>query len=1301
MVFSIGHAGNGFIQTTQAIVQDGQEFDAISDSTAVNPQTWGSVDADTSPAQLPSGTLLSYAINEWDMNSSAQGVVFPFISHSLERSYTLNGTFERKLLTSNTYTDVYGNLNQAVVQTYGLDEPDAIPFASQTTVNSYTNDTSKWHLGRLVSSQVTHARAGTPDDITRKSGFQYHSTSGILTQEVIEPDQSAYTVITDYVLDAFGNRIQTTVTGNGMTSRTALVEYDPLGRFVIKTENALEHVTLDVSDWDAYGNPLQSRNIDGVYTTHVFDHMGRVFMSFTGRLTDESSWTGAWSKTINASGAGDFCPTGTAFRSTTTGGGTATQVQCFDPLGRSIRTAVEKLGGSYAYTDQYYDNSGRVERVSEPYYANESRYWNVTTYDEVGRVLIQTLTTNGGAVIVDSDNNRHEQLYTYDEDLGNNCGVATTNPGTVIITNGRGQERIEVKNPLGETEKVHDDLCGLITYGYDATGNLTLVTGADNETTTMSYDLGGRKIDMDDPDKGYWQYAYNALGEMTRQLDSKDQAIEFSYDVLGRVTDRREREGAGAGYTTVNRETSSYHISSPGKGQLASVTYRIGDSGTVEHQKTFIYDAFGRLDIVSTSIGAETFAQQTTYDQNSRVFQQFDASGDDHGLRYTYSNGYVSSIKEARDGVDGTIYQDILEMDARGHVTAMTLGNGVDVIAVYEQSSGRLENLSAYNASGVEIQEVDYLFDVLGNLKERHDLSASTNLRETFDYDSLNRLTAVDLSIDAGQVFNTMSLQYDASGNITYKSDVGHYLYNGAQPHAVSSADGVSYSYDANGNQTSGDGRTITYTVFDKPDSITKGSNEVTFAYGVGNSRYQREDFEGSVRQKTTLYLGATERIDRRLPNGTYERSFKRYLGGVAIATYYPTTGVQQLAYLLKDHIGSIHTVLNKNGQITTRMHFGAFGQRQDVDWQTPLTSFLYAPLNNITTRGFTGHEHVDAMGLIHMNGRIYDPKLGRFLQADPVVQAPKNSQSLNRYSYVLNNPLSYTDPSGYFFKELIGFVAAIVRVIYSWEDPSAWTALIAAGANLFAAVASQQKSLPVGAVPGAFTNGFITATSTKINRVRNGEVQITGDSGSGVRMATIGGTGSDETGWKFANGADTESYSYATNTGADWIGRVQTALDVIGLTPVVGIFADGANTVISIARGDWVGATLSAGAMIPIAGQGIAGAKIAGKTIAPAKRLSNQTVLGSYPDYIKLSDRLGARRFEMPMDVWNKLSPSQRWTANRKYLDRMISKGDEVILSNPVSSAQPGTTFLKEIQYLRSRGYRISDDGLRMIPGN
>ncbi len=67
-----------------------------------------------------------------------------------------------------------------------------------------------------------------------------------------------------------------------------------------------------------------------------------------------------------------------------------------------------------------------------------------------------------------------------------------------------------------------------------------------------------------------------------------------------------------------------------------------------------------------------------------------------------------------------------------------------------------------------------------------------------------------------------------------------------------------------------------------------------------------------------------------------------------------------------------------------------------------------------ITTRGFTGHEQIDAVGLVHMNGRVYEPTLGRFLSADPIVEAIDNLQTYNRYSYVRNNPVTLTDPSGF-----------------------------------------------------------------------------------------------------------------------------------------------------------------------------------------------------------------------------------------------------------------------------------------------
>ncbi len=131
-------------------------------------------------------------------------------------------------------------------------------------------------------------------------------------------------------------------------------------------------------------------------------------------------------------------------------------------------------------------------------------------------------------------------------------------PRVTLIVNGLNQKRVEVKNVKGETEAVYDDQCGLVSYDYDAVGNLTRVTGADGESVTMTYDTAGRKTAMDDPDKGYWQYAYNALGELRRQLDSKNQAIDFTYDTLGRVTDRRELTGVSS------LADSVFHYAQPG-----------------------------------------------------------------------------------------------------------------------------------------------------------------------------------------------------------------------------------------------------------------------------------------------------------------------------------------------------------------------------------------------------------------------------------------------------------------------------------------------------------------------------------------------------------------------------------------------------------------------------------------------------------------------------------------------------------------------------------------------------------------
>lgn len=1060
--------------TTQAKVSSSQKFHTISSTTATTPASWGAVGATKAVAALPSGTRLSYAINQWEKRETNAGSNswFPYLANSLERVYTLAGGFSRKVLTTQTYNNDYGNLDSVVVSTYAADESTAI--ATQTTSNSYADNISLWHLGRLASSQVTHARSGK-SSILRNSSFAYDAATGMLNRETIEPGSTQFEVVTAYQLDLFGNRISTAVKGYGMPERVSTQSHDSQGRYVTETRNSFNQISSKVTQRDVFGNPLQLENIDGVKTLNGVDHMGRPFISWTQ--------TGGWQKTIMNLGAGSFCPSSrTAFHSTSSGGGQPTQYRCSDKLGREIRTAAEGFSGNLIYTDTEYDENGRVARVSEPYFSNGTVSWNETAYDALGRIsAVQAVDGN-------------DLSYDYDESASA-CG----RPGSarqIRTTNGLSQVQLEIRSALGETTLVYDNACGLVTYDYDSVGNLVKLVGADSVVTTMIYDIAGRKTRLDDVDKGTWQYAYNPLGEMTRQIDSKAQALDFDFDALGRVTTRYERTGVSTltdnTHTTVNSESTTWinstSASVKGKGQISSVTYRMGSSGAIVQQQNYSYDGYGRPSLQANSIDGVALADETSYDQFGRIFQQFDASGDYRGVRYHYnSRGYLERLQEAREGGQGQDYQRVLSQDQRGNVTAMQLGNGVSASASYDPGSGRLVSLEAWDKNSVELQSVTYSSDVLGNLLSRHDTSKTQNLKETFAYDELNRLEQVLLANGGAQAQITLSLQYDASGNISHKSDVGDYLYgqNGAGAHAVTTAGSATYSYDLNGNQiSSGDGRTISYTLFDQASRVQKASESTEFFYGIGNQRIKRVDNNAIDSAKTTWYFGSVERIQYQGENPF----FRRTIGGIAVVDYYPTSDASNFTYLIKDHLGSIHTVTDQSGLVAnaTSMHFGAFGERQNASWNSAISQSGSRLQNMINSRGFTGHEHVDGLGIIHMNGRIYDPKLGRFLQADPFVQSPKNSQSLNRYSYVLNNPLSYTDPTGYFSfsrfvkkwgRVIVGAVAAYFT--YNWASSFAWSLMPSTAAGV-ATTAAFTGSFVAGGAAAGFVGGAISAGSFK-----------------------------------------------------------------------------------------------------------------------------------------------------------------------------------------------------------------------------
>ena len=538
-----------------------------------------------------------------------------------------------------------------------------------------------------------------------------------------------------------------------------------------------------------------------------------------------------------------------------------------------------------------------------------------------------------------------------------------------------------------------------------------------------------------------------------------------------------------------------------------------------------------------------------TYDALGRPYQTFDAARqtetftdnvtevkyNDRGYAYQWTDGVHVEGKPRRT------YRTIESVDARGNVTKEQLGGGVVATQRrHDNKTGRITGITSRDALTRPVQAETYTWDVLGNLTGRTAQSGNNTLNETFAYDTLNRLATASTVHEkrdplTQQVTGTNTLApqtvtYDALGNITHKSDVGDYTYDTRHPYAVSQTkqDGQAatrYYYDQQGNLI-GDNRQrrLTYTPFNKVARITRNTTAhiIDFAYGPDRARFLRIDTNNAgmgTSTTTTVYLGNVEHVIA----GDKSSTYKRYLAGGSVLiiqdydTQHTRTG-EDARYLLKDHLGSIARILDKHGTLDQSFSFDAWGQRRNPGTAAMLASLtLTSPIHTATTtRGYTGHEMLDAVGIVHMNGRIYDPKLGRFLQADPIVQFPDYTQSWNSYSYVLNNPLVYTDPTGYFpiFTALavVGLIAAEVTT----------TVIIAAviGTAVFADSLTQGVPLGKAFLAGVSAAALTYVSGTTFPKLTQGGFGWNSATyGHLASVATVGGITTSLQGGKFGHG--------------------------------------------------------------------------------------------------------------------------------------------------------------------------------------
>ncbi|MFL0810700.1 MAG: FG-GAP-like repeat-containing protein [Agarilytica sp.] len=806
--------------------------------------------------------------------------------------------------------------------------------------------------------------------LTRTISYGYDN--GIPVSETVEPDSNALRLATSYAYNAFGTKDRTTQSwvsqnldglpyGNSRYSEVNEV-YDASGVLTQTFENMLRQ-SSSASVEPKFGNTLQSTDINNITTSFAYDDYGRV--------ENESNSTGISTNYQYKSCNQCFSYNSSAvyYVSSKTTGQSAIRTY-YDAQDREVGTRTRSLNGDFIYTYKSYDFRGKVVVSSQPFYASSSPIVTEFYFDLLGRPEL--------TVYPDTT----ESSISY-------SGLQTT------IVNREGQAQKVSKNIAGWDVQVEDNAGTKIDFTYDAFGNLETTRVNEDAATlvTIGYDLLGRRTSLDDPNAGYIEYDINPLGLLVSETDANQITTYYEYDELDRVITRTDDFGGA----TELSHSWVYDNKPNGTGSLGSVVGYDSEGNT--YKEEYQYNSDGYQDEYSVEIAGVSYTTATHYDDLNRV------KGITYPSGFTYQNEYNSyGYLDRVEKLDGSMLWQLSALDALGNHTQYSYGNGVTTNQSFVPESGFVETITA-SGNGFTVMNHQYGFSPLGNLEFRTD--HRFGITESFCYDNMNRLTAARFN---GCSNVDSDFAYDDLGNITEKDGISDYAYGSGRPHAVSQFGGSQYEYDSSGQMISGGGKTISYTTFGKPSYMSKGNNWTAVTYDANKNRINRSDSSG----RNTTYIGLGGYEINRDSAGT---QLVHYIGD--FAKYVIETGSINddfLVYMHRDHIGSI---VAESGEYSSQVQFSsewqgfsAWGERLSQTWNGNELGESFVPM--IHSRGFTDHEHLDGVGLIHMNGRVYDPELGRFLTPDPFVQAPNNTQSYNRYTYVFNNPLSFVDPSGY-----------------------------------------------------------------------------------------------------------------------------------------------------------------------------------------------------------------------------------------------------------------------------------------------
>lgn len=866
-----------------------------------------------------------------------------------------------------------------------------------------------WNLDRSLEWErvsETEVPTGTTSSPVRTKRFEY-DVHGSPT--MVREDSNTRALNGTYFLAQFRKTV-TAYTADGYFPQT-----------VSRYKNASSaHLTSYSNIRARDGQPGMITDPNGLKTRLSYDSFG--FMTKTEYLDS----TGAIARMPfmqRALAACAGCAPDSVYKISQVQDGAPKQVKYFDLLGQTVREENQLLDGGISKVDTSYDELGRLNVRSAPYRETESpQYTFFVGYDLAGRLTAVYEPRN----LTDAFGNNDGDLgtaFTYAGRSTETAACGTSNSASCRYTS-------KTTDLLGRVLTSTDAAGQATGTWYDGAGNVIALRGVDSAVTSATYDAFGHRTQVNDPNQGVWNFSYSGLGELEWQQDARGVVTTFSSDWLGRRVGRSTAAHAKPTSeldTTLDTVVDSYHWDAA-NGIGLPVSHFRTINGVTERAQTIVYDQYARPAEVHSAqdtdgSGLAGYMHRNVYDQNfGRLKAEVWPNLASRHVIYSAS-GYPS---EDRSPVDGTVHRKILAVDGRGQVKQETIG-ALTATRTYAPTTGQMLSFS-YKAGSVVRRAQEYRYDLFGNLSSRKldpNVAGITATTETFSNDVLDRVLS---STRSGGATGSVSYGYHPNGNFRTKSDysvsdgyaygvVGKSAGGNAGPHAVRqvqrSAEGgngsVNFTYDNNGNLTAITDPSVPFAaVYDSsnlPTYTKRGAAITRLTYGADDQRARQWGADGFH-----IYLDRFE--DIRASGGTAPVESRAYLGDYAIFSR-AANGTTAIEYLLVDRLGSVDAVATPAGTVSEKRGHDAFGApRSGTSWANTAPKRLASIA--ATGRGYTAHEHLNSVELIHMNGRAYDYKVGRFLSVDPLIQFPADGQSHNPYSYVRNNPQGSIDPSGF-----------------------------------------------------------------------------------------------------------------------------------------------------------------------------------------------------------------------------------------------------------------------------------------------